>query len=82
MFLQIAQRGEYLLADGTVERFAVVQPLVRPQPVPGVESFPAAALAADVRFHLRVDADVDLLAVGRQEGFGAALLGALKLVFT
>lgn len=66
----------------TVERLAIVQPLMGPQPVPRVECFLAAGFRTDIRLDFRVNSDVNLLTVGGKKRFGTAIFGAFEFVFT
>lgn len=79
---EVAQRGEKLGTNLTIERLPVVQPLVGPQPVARVERLPTGTVRTDERLDLGVNTDVDLLAVRGEKGLAAAILGTLELVLT
>lgn len=84
MLLQVAEGGEYFLAHVpvTVERFAVVQPQVSPEPVPRVERLLAVTLGTLERLDFVVDPHVNLQRVAGQKRLPTILLAALELEFT
>lgn len=82
VLLEITQSCEKFRTDLTVERFPIVQPLMGPQPIPGVECLLAARFGANIRFDFRVDPYVDFLTVRSQKCLRASIFCTFELVFT